>query len=70
MSEPRLEDIGDYDTLKGQKKKIVWAVIIIGLIIGVMYVVAYNVYDNKDDAIEVKGKIDNMSQNILNKNFN
>jgi hypothetical protein len=70
MSEPRLEDIGDYDTLKGQKKKIVWIVIITGLIIGAMYVVAYNIYDNKDDTIEVKEKIDKISHNILNKNFN
>ena len=70
MSEPRLEDIGDYDTLKGQKKKIVWLVIIAGLIIGAMYVIAYNVYDNKDDTIEVNEKIDKISHNILNKNFN
>ena len=70
MSEPKLEDIEDYDKLKGQKKKVVWIVIIVGLIIGAMYVVAYNIYDNKDDAIEVKGNIDKISNNILNKNFN
>ena len=33
--EPKLEDIGDYDTLKGEKKKIVWTVIIVGIIIGI-----------------------------------
>jgi|GEM_PF-468601 hypothetical protein len=40
MSEPRLQDIGDYNTLKGEKKRIVWAVIIAGLIIGSIYLVA------------------------------
>ncbi len=40
MSEPRLEEIGDYDHLRGEKKRIVWAVIIAGLIIGSIYVVA------------------------------
>lgn len=46
MSEPRLENIGDYDTLKGEKKKVVWAVILAGLTIGIIYSVAYNYYDN------------------------
>ncbi len=40
MSEPRLQDIGDYNTLKGEKKRIFWAVIIAGLIIGSIYLVA------------------------------
>ena len=57
MSEPRLEDIGDYDTLKGEKKKIVWAVIFAGLLMGVIYVIAYSVYDNEDDRMEVKDAI-------------
>ncbi|MCW8839316.1 MAG: hypothetical protein OQJ77_04585 [Thiovulaceae bacterium] len=51
MGEPRLEDIGDYDTLKGEKKKVVWAVILAGLTIGVIYSIAYNMYDNKDENI-------------------
>lgn len=51
MSEPRLEDIGDYTSLKGEKKKVVWAVILAGLLLGVIYMVAYNVYDNKEDTI-------------------
>jgi len=53
MGEPRLEDIGDYDTLKGQKKKTVWAVIVSGLILGLLYLVAYSIYDNHEDTIEV-----------------
>jgi len=52
MSEPRLEDIGDYNTLKGEKKKIVWSVIVIGLIIGVVYLSAYKHWDNPSDAIK------------------
>jgi len=51
MSEPRLEDIGDYDSLKGEKKKVVWTVIFTGLLIGVIYIVAYGIYDNKEDTI-------------------
>ena len=70
MSEPRLEDISDYNGLKGEKKKIVWAVIFAGLMIGIIYVISYNIFDNKEDAIEVKGNIDKISHNILNKNFN
>jgi predicted negative regulator of RcsB-dependent stress response len=57
MSEPTLESIGDYNTLKGEKKRVVWAVIIAGLIIGVMYVVAYNVFDNAQDNINVEHSI-------------
>ena len=40
MSEPRLQDMGDYNTLNGEKKRIVWAVIIAGLIIGSIYLAA------------------------------
>lgn len=57
MSEPTLESIGDYDTLKGEKKKVVWAVILAGLLIGVIYSIAYNVYNNEDDTIKVKDTI-------------
>lgn len=55
--EPRLESISDYDTLKGEKKKIVWAVIIAGLIIGAAYVIASKVFTNEGDNIEVQEKI-------------
>ena len=56
MGEPRLEDIGDYDTLKGEKKKVVFAVILAGLLMGVMYVFVYSVND-VDDRIQVKDSI-------------
>ena len=57
MSEPRLEDIGDYNTLKGEKKKVVWAVVFAGLLLGVIYSIAYSVYDNKEDNIKVEESI-------------
>jgi len=57
MREPNLEEISDYDTLKGQKKKVVWAVIFAGLIMGIVYSVAYNFYDNKEDAMNVQETI-------------
>lgn len=60
MSEPRLEDISDYDTLKGEKKKVVWAVVVIGILMGIIYVAAFKVYDNKEDRIEVKETIKNV----------
>jgi len=49
MSEPRLEDIGDYNTLKGEKKKVIYAVILACLTIGVIYTVAVNMYGNSDE---------------------
>ncbi len=55
MSEPTLEDIEDYDTLKGQKKKVVIAVIIAGLIMGIVYVIASGVYG--DEEVISKDKI-------------
>ena len=57
MSEPRLEDIGDYDTLKGEKKKVVWAVVLAGLLMGVIYSIAYGIYDNEGDNIKVEDTI-------------
>lgn len=56
MSEPRLEDISDYDTLKGSKKKVVLAVIFAGLFIGVIYTIVYSLYDN-DDNIKIEETI-------------
>jgi len=60
MSEPRLEDIGDYNTLKGEKKRIVWAVIIAGLIMGSIYVIASNSFGNVDDQIKIEDPIKNV----------
>lgn len=56
-NEPTLETIEDYDTLKGSKKRIVWTVIIIGLIIGAIFVGAKLYYGNANDAIPVEDTI-------------
>ena len=56
MSEPRLQDMGDYNTLKGEKRRIVWAVIIAGLVIGSIYLVA-RAYFIPDDMIQVNDPI-------------
>ncbi len=53
MSEPRLEDIGDYNSLKGEKRKIVFSVIFTGIVIGIVYLVAYNIFDNRDDNLKI-----------------
>jgi hypothetical protein len=70
MGEPTLEDIEDYDNLKGQKKKVVWFVIIALLLMGVAYSIAYSVYDNKEDTIQIQENIDKLPNNIVNKKFN
>ncbi len=48
MGEPRLEELGDYNTLKGEKRRIFWAVIIAGLIIGTVYLAARSYFVPKD----------------------
>ena len=60
MSEPRLEDMDDYDTLKGEKKKVVWAVVLVGLVIGFLYTFAYSKYDNAEDTIKVEQTVKNV----------
>jgi hypothetical protein len=56
-NEPTLSSIEDYDTLKGSKKKVVWAVIISGLIIGAIFVAAKFIYGGVDDSIPVEETI-------------
>jgi formate/nitrite transporter FocA (FNT family) len=57
MSEPTLNNIGDYNTLKGEKRRVVWAVIIAGLFIGSLYVIASKIYTNADDTIKTQDTI-------------
>jgi len=57
MSEPTLETIGDYNELKGEKKRVVWAVIIAGLVIGSIYVIVNNIYGDAEDKIKVEKTI-------------
>lgn len=56
-NEPTLESIEDYDTLKGSKKRTVWTVIIIGLLIGVIFVAAKSFYGSDNDSIPVEETI-------------
>ncbi len=48
MSEPTLESIEDYNSLKGDKKKVVWAVVIAGLVMGVIYVIVSGIYGQEE----------------------
>jgi len=60
MSEPELKDIGDYNTLKGEKKRVVWAVIIAGIIISVTYVIGFYSFGKVDDSIKINDPIKNI----------
>jgi len=60
MSEPRLEDIGDYNTLRGEKKRVVWAIVIASLIIGSIYTIVDKVYGNVEDKMEMVDPIKNV----------
>lgn len=57
MREPTLREIGDYHTLQGEKKRIVWAVILSGLIIGAALGVAKAYYADVADALPVQEQI-------------
>ena len=56
-NEPTLNSIEDYDTLKGSKKRVVWTVIIVGLILGAFFVGAKMYYGEVNDAIPVQDAI-------------
>ncbi len=53
-NEPTLNTIEDYNTLKGEKRKIVWAVILAGLIIGTIFAAAKVLYGTVDDEIHTE----------------
>ena len=50
--EPSLENISDYNTLSGEKKRVVWAVVVAGLVLGGIYSVASMIYDNPQGSIQ------------------
>ena len=60
MSERTLESISDYNELKGEKKTVVWGVIIVGVIIGSLYVIAGDKYNQVDDTIKVQQSVKNI----------
>ena len=57
MAEPRLEDISDYDTLKGSKKKVVWSVIVVGIVLSILYTFAAEKFDGGKENIKVQESI-------------
>jgi hypothetical protein len=57
VQEPELETISDYNSLQGEKKRVVWAVVITGLLIGSIYVIANKIYGDADDTIKVEKTI-------------
>ncbi|UFS63425.1 hypothetical protein LOH54_04675 [Sulfurimonas sp. HSL-3221] len=44
MNEPTLQSIGDYNGLKGEKKRVVRVVLLSGLLLGALYVIVSNSY--------------------------
>lgn len=57
MSEPSLEEISDYNKVDVEKRRVIIAIILTMLVMGIVYAFAYNKYDNKEDEIQVKEKI-------------
>ena len=60
MSEPKLETIEDYDTLKGEKRHVVWTVVLAGFIIGAIYVVVSSLFTNNGDTIQTQESLKNI----------
>lgn len=56
-NEPTLNSIEDYNTLKGSKKRVVWTVILTGLMLGALFVGAKIYYGEADDTIHVQDTI-------------
>lgn len=52
-NEPTLSSIEDYNTLKGSKRRVVWAVIISGLLIGAIFLTAKMFYGGVNDSLPV-----------------
>lgn len=56
MSEPTLRDSTDYNGLKGEKKRVVYTVVAVLLLIGLVYSIVKEVYSHVDDEIP-QGKV-------------
>lgn len=57
MKEPTLEHIDDYNTLSGEKRRTFWAVVLAGLLIGVIFSGAKTFYSTVDDEMSTGDKI-------------
>ncbi|MDO9305253.1 MAG: hypothetical protein Q7T77_07965 [Sulfuricurvum sp.] len=56
-NEPTLSSIEDYNTLKGSKKRVVWTVILVGLLIGAFFVGTKIYYGEANDSLHVQDPI-------------
>ena len=54
--EPNLNEIGDYDTLEGDKKKVVWVVVATGIALGILFSVLNALYGTPKDSIPIEKK--------------
>ena len=59
-NEPSLESIEDYDTLKGSKKRTIWTIIVLSLLVGAVYATVSQKYSSVDDKIEIQDPIKNV----------
>jgi len=55
--EPTLESIDDYDHLSGNKKSVVYKVVLMLLFFGMVYSLVYNKFNTIDDTLEVNDVI-------------
>ncbi|MDQ7061623.1 MAG: hypothetical protein Q9M43_11050 [Sulfurimonas sp.] len=53
MSEPRLEDISDYDTMPADKRKVFIIIALSMLFVGIIYTVISSNYKTVDDALPI-----------------
>lgn len=58
MKEPRLQDSTDYNGLKGNKRNVVIAVVVMLLAIGLLYTIVKNTYSHVADEIPQSKRID------------
>ncbi len=56
--EPKLTDSSDYNELKGEKRKVVYAVIGMLIAIGVLYSIVKETYSHVDDEIPPAKRVD------------
>jgi hypothetical protein len=57
MNEPTLDQIEDYNTLSGEKRRVFWAVVAACLIIGAIFAGAKLFYASVDDEIPTQQMI-------------
>lgn len=66
MNEPTLREMSDYQTLEGEKKRVVLAVILAGLILGTIFSGAKWYFSDEGDAIATGERIGQVPFNASN----